>query len=677
LQIQDFENKIAEIQAHTGKLSTECAEIQQGMADNEQARQDAQEIRDKELKSFESEQTDMVDGISSMDGAIETLSAVGGDQTALIKMKDSESVFRGRKSLLRLKATVKEAMSAMNVLLSHKEKQTFESFLQAPGGDYSAQSGEIVGILKNMRDTFKQNLASIRAAEKTASEAHAKFMSIKEEEFETMKVGFDDKQKQLGDNDEELAGQREMLEETQAELASDEEFLAKLLVMCAKKAKEFEERKMMRANEEAAVSKAIAILDSDAAFASFGKVKATKGGGGEGPPGEGPPGEGPPGEFIQISSIKGAKYQQLAMLRSNIIQLLSKAARRTRSLKIARIVTMLQADNPFDSVLKEIDAMKAVIDEEEKADVENKEWCESERDENEKNKATAEDNIRSLEETINTLDDEINNPETGLKAKIAMTEGDIQKNHDDQATETADRQAENKIYQQNIKNIVAAEELLKKAIKVLKAYYDQFNKEFLQEDPKGPDTWEGDYKGQSEQGGEVISTLEFILEETAAEQKDTHTKENEAQHDFEDAMADLKKEQATLEEALAKYQLELAKTEKALAESKDELAKTQAELKSIEKYLLKIKPGCDYIAENYETRKKNRNLEKDALDKAIELLKGTPAYKKAVFEAEQEKLGDCKDVCNEEGRDHAKCEACLAGTSVPGYCAGHKGTPGC
>jgi hypothetical protein len=319
-----------------------------------------------------------------------------------------------------------------------------------------------------------------------------------------------------------------------------------------------------------------------------------------------------------------------------------------------------------------------VIDEEEKADVENKEWCETERDENHNNKETAEDNIKSLKETINTLDDEINNPETGLLAKIAETEDGIQKNHDDQATETADRQAENAIYQQNVKNIVAAEGLLKKAIKVLKAYYDQFNKEeLLQEDPEGPDTWEGDYKGQSEQGGEVISTLEFILEETHAEQTDTHKTENEAQSDFEDSMADLKKEQATLEEALAKYQLELAETEKALAENKEELAKTEAELKAIEKYLLKIKPGCDFIAENYDTRKKNRKLEKEALKKATDMLKDTPAYKKAVFEAEQEGLGDCKDVCNEEGRDHAKCEACLAGTSVPGYCAGHKGTPGC
>merc|ERR1719160_867850 len=142
-------------------------------------------------------------------------------------------------------------------------------------------------------------------------------------------------------------------------------------------------------------------------------------------------------------------------------------------------------------------------------------------------------------------------------------------------------------------------------------------------------------------------------------------------------MKELKDEQATLEESLAKYQLELADAEKALAENKEELKKTEAELKAIEKYLLKIKPGCDFIEENYETRKKNRNLEKEALNKATEMLKDTPAYKKAVLEAEQEALGECKDICNEEGRDHAKCEACLAGTSVPGDCAGHKGTPGC
>merc|ERR1739848_190228 len=166
-----------------------------------------------------------------------------------------------------------------SVFLPQKDQHTLTSFLQAPfTGTYTSQSGEIVGILKNMRDTFKANLASAWSAEKAAVEAHEKFMKIKEDEYETMKAAYEEKQGKLGDNDDELGSLRETLEDVQAELANDEEFLAKLLVMCAKKAKEFEERKMLRANEEAAISQAIAILNSDAAFESFGKVKATKSG---------------------------------------------------------------------------------------------------------------------------------------------------------------------------------------------------------------------------------------------------------------------------------------------------------------------------------------------------------------------------------------------------------------
>jgi len=670
--IQELEANIDEVQADTGKLSTMCADYKAGMAENEQFRKDAQSVRDKELKAFQSEETDMVDGIGAMDQAIDTLSEVGADQTASSGADHAQ--FMGKKSLLKLKSSVKDAMEAVSVLLSHKQKRAMESFIQAPfTGTYTSQSGEIVGILKNMRDTFKQNLATIRAAEKAAAEAHDKIMKTKEAEFETMKTGYEEGQSKLGDNDDELADLREQLEELKGELEAAEQFLAKLLAMCAKKAKEFEERNMMRANEEAAISKAIAILNSDAAFEAFGKVDATKS-----------------GAMSLIHTKSGAmsfiqieKHNQLANVRVNVIKLLEGAARKWKSVKIARIVLMLQADNPFDTVLEEIDKMIAIIEDEEKADVENKEWCESERAANHEEKESTEREIDTLEETINTLDDAINNPETGLIVMIADTEKSIQENHDNQAEQTASRAEENRAYQTNIKNIVVAEELLAKAIDVLKAYYSQFDKEeeekFLQEEqePNPNETWEGDYKGQSEQGGKVIETLEFIKKETKAEENDAHKVENEAQHAFEDEMAELKDEQKSLEETLAKYQLELAEKQKELAEKKQELKEAEAKLKAIEKYLLKIKPGCDYIAENYDTRKKNRNLEKDALKKAIGLIKGTPAYKKAVHAQEQEDLGDCKDICNEEGRDHAKCEACLAGTSVPGYCAGHKDTPGC
>merc|ERR1719164_71185 len=93
-----------------------------------------------------------------------------------------------------------------------------------------------------------------------------------------MSAAYETKQGNLGENDDDLASKREQLAEAKEMLAEDEDFLAKLIVMCKDKTEEYEARKQMRANEEAAIAEAIAILNSDAAFESFGKVTATKSG---------------------------------------------------------------------------------------------------------------------------------------------------------------------------------------------------------------------------------------------------------------------------------------------------------------------------------------------------------------------------------------------------------------
>ena len=56
--------------------------------------------------------------------------------------------------------------------------------------------------------------------------------------------------------------------------AEDEKFLADLTKHCADKTAEYEDLKMVRANEEAAVAQAIRILNSDAAFESFDATAA-------------------------------------------------------------------------------------------------------------------------------------------------------------------------------------------------------------------------------------------------------------------------------------------------------------------------------------------------------------------------------------------------------------------
>merc|ERR1719265_1621021 len=140
-------------------------------------------------------------------------------------------------------------------------------------------------------------------------------------------------------------------------------------------------------------------------------------------------------------------------------------------------------------------------------------------------------------------------------------------------------------------------------------------------------------------------------------------------------MTTLKKEEAEAEALLAKLQETLAETEEKLLAAKEDLKATTADKEAIEAYLLKIKPGCDFITENFDLREKNRGIETEALEKAIKLIKGTPAYTTYKAEEKVESYGDCKDKCVGQA-EHVECKACMADVTIPAYCAGHEGTTG-
>merc|ERR1719181_354903 len=100
-------------------------------------------------------------------------------------------------------------------------------------------------------------------------------MEVKSAEYDEMKELFEAKKKEIGDNAAQISTISSEVETMEAELAADQEFLATLTERCSAKAKEFEKRNQLRAGEEAAIAEAISILNSDAAFESFGKVSAT------------------------------------------------------------------------------------------------------------------------------------------------------------------------------------------------------------------------------------------------------------------------------------------------------------------------------------------------------------------------------------------------------------------
>jgi uncharacterized coiled-coil protein SlyX len=325
------------------------------------------------------------------------------------------------------------------------------------------------------------------------------------------------------------------------------------------------------------------------------------------------------------------------------------------------------------------------LDKEKTDEIHHKDDCVSDFNENEKQTTERTGHKGDVEQEINDLDILINDPETGLLAQIKDTEEALTANHESQVSETATRSEENLNYQTDIANIVEAEGLLEKAIKILKAHYkylDEKESSLAQEDPAPPSTWEEEegvargFRGQSEKGTQVIEMLEFILLESKKEEAMAHKDEEEAQHAFEDSMADLKKEEADLMKTLAELNATLAEKQAELEQKKAELEKETAGKLATEAYLEKIKPGCDFITENFEYREESRASEAEALKKAIEILKGSPAYQAAVAAAEEESFGECKAKCIGQ-KEHVECKACLAEVTIPAYCAGHKGTEGC
>jgi hypothetical protein len=661
-----LESQIEEIMGDTGGLSEQCADLKKRMAENMMAQEEATAVRDKEHKAFVAEEADLEEAIADASEAIEVLSEVGADQTKSVGA-DHKQFMAGYKgaSMTQIQAALKAATTFMTA--DQRKKTT--AFLQAPfTGTYTSQSAEILGILKEMRDTFKKNLAEARATEKKQLEAYDSFMEIKKAAYVEMEASYEEKQKELGTNDGGLAARREQLAEAKKQKASDEEFLEKLLPLCAEKAKGYAKRKVMRANEEAAIAEAIAILNNDEAFATFGTVAATS--------------TGATGALIQLRSVR--KHVSGDVQKRQMAQKILQNAG-VKSPRLSKVNALLQAENPFDTVLEEIAKMLELIDEEQAQDKENLQWCIKERTENKAALKEKKAEILALEEKIDKLTTEIEDPETGLKKQIADTEESLVQNTDSQKTETKDRTEENLAYQKDIANLVSAEGILKKAIKVLKAYYDDLAKKLeageallQKEDPTPPEAWAGDgaFEGQSKKGGDVIEMLEFILDETVKEEGEAHSTEEEAQAAYEDSMTTLKKEEAAAEKLLAELKETLAETEEKLLNAKEDLKTTTADKEAIEAYLLKIKPGCDFITENYKLRTKNRVTEKEALEKARKLIKGTPAYKSAVAEATVESYGDCKKPCVADKED-VKCKACMADVTIPGYCAGHQDTKGC
>merc|ERR1712086_1133299 len=169
--------------------------------------------------------------------------------------------------------------SLLTGVLTHTERRAVAAFVQAPQDyfdaeptfkqSYAPQSGEIFGILKQMKETFETNLSSSQKEEMANQKAYEDLKAAKEEEIAAGQAQIDTKTQELADTDEKNAQAKEDVEDTKKSLSADEQFLMMLREKCSMTDGEWEERQKTRQLEMEACSKALAVLSGDDAHDLF------------------------------------------------------------------------------------------------------------------------------------------------------------------------------------------------------------------------------------------------------------------------------------------------------------------------------------------------------------------------------------------------------------------------
>merc|ERR1719210_2995258 len=146
------------------------------------------------------------------------------------------------------------------------------SFSQGQGQQYVPQSGQIIGILKEMLDTMEKDLADITATEEKAIKDYQALAAAKSKEIQANSEAIESKLEREGQVRLEIVAIKEDLDDTTKSLAEDKVFLADLEKSCATKEAEWQERSKTRTEELLALADTIKILNDDDALDLFKKT---------------------------------------------------------------------------------------------------------------------------------------------------------------------------------------------------------------------------------------------------------------------------------------------------------------------------------------------------------------------------------------------------------------------
>merc|ERR1740122_811378 len=244
-----------EAEAQSSQLTQNLAQHKQDRADAQDASATATALRGKEAATFAKESMDYKTNIAALGSAISALEkGMGG-------------------SFLQTTAAAKLRQLTIDMDMSSVDRDALSAFLSVDQSQkYVPRSGEIVGILKQMKDTMEKNLADVTGVEAQAIKDYDALMAAKAKEIAANTRAIETKTERLGLVSVDIVNLQEALDDTTKALRADRQFLANLGTSCATKKSEWEERSKTRADELAALAETIRLLNDDDALDLFKKT---------------------------------------------------------------------------------------------------------------------------------------------------------------------------------------------------------------------------------------------------------------------------------------------------------------------------------------------------------------------------------------------------------------------
>jgi len=595
-RIEDLTIKIEEMTASSARLNTEIKNLEKEVAGNQEALDQATAIREKQLAEFNAEEKDLLQSVSALKSAITVLSKHHGG--ALMQVP--------RSHILGVAASLEHELqthsSMLKGVLTYSERKTVQAFIQAPEDyfdasptfkqSYAPQSGEIFGILKQMKETFETNLSDSQREEMSNQKAYEDLKAAKEVEIAAGQSQVDAKTQGLATTDEKLAQAKEDIEDTKNNLSADEEFLMMLKEKCSSTDAEWEERQKTRQMEIEACSKALAVLSSDDAHDLFTKT------------------------FNPALIQK--EFSAQSERRTQASDLLSKIAAKVGNPRLAAIASQVKLD-AFTKVKQAIDDMVSQLLKEKEDEIKHKDFCVEEFNSNqlqtEKKERHKEDllaKVEDLELTIKTLGQAI----TSLKSEIAEMQVQMKRAGED-------REKENKDFQQTVADQRASQKLLQSALSILKGFYDKKAALLQKQEPAGPPPPAGfkEYKKSSGSGG-VMGMIQQIIQDAKAMEAEAIRAEEDSQKAYEGFVKETNASVEAKSKDIVNKSEEKAKGEGDLVQANEDKDATLLELEQLSNYNAELHQSCDFIVKNFDIRQTGRDEEVEALKQAKAILSG-------------------------------------------------------